>query len=156
MFQVAFVTGIAIQSGFDGFQVLFGALVGGLCCFGCGGWARGLDHYVPGFAMLWYTMGAMLGAFTFTIWQRPVLVTLGPLAGGFLAASGLECLAARLCALDGGAHGPSLLPHPAAPWSGVAGELLALGPGVAAHAACSAVAALVYKSGEGDTRRLHA
>jgi len=36
MFQAAFATGVAVQSGFDGFQVLFGTAVGFVGAWGCG------------------------------------------------------------------------------------------------------------------------
>jgi len=160
MFQAAFATGVAIQSGFDGFQVLFGTAVGFLCCFGCGGWARAFNAYVPGFALLWYSLGAMSGALVLTVWQQPVLVTLGPLAGGFLLSTSSECLVARLVRACGGsgAQGPSMLPPLDTPWIDVAAEFLFLaGPGaLAAHGGCALLATLVYKSGHGDERRLPA
>lgn len=157
MFQAAFATGIAIQAGFDGFQVLFGTAVGFLVCYGCGAWARDFDSFVPGFALLWYSLGAIFGALVLTVWQQPVLVTLGPLVGGFLATSSFFSLVASLVLAFDGDEVP-VLPPLALPWIEVAEEILfLLGPGaLAAHGSCALMAAVVYKSGDADQRRLPA
>lgn len=154
MFQAAFATGVAVQSGFDGFQVLFGTLVGYLGAYGIGGWARTADHYAPGFAMLWYSIGAMLGALVLTIWQKPVLVTLGPLLGGFLVTTGVVCIACLL-ARAAGAKGTAILPVLHDPWINIAAEILfVIGPAaLAAHAACAVTATVVYRAtGDEDKR----
>uniref|UniRef100_A0A7S4V8K7 DUF4203 domain-containing protein n=1 Tax=Alexandrium monilatum TaxID=311494 RepID=A0A7S4V8K7_9DINO len=160
MFQAAFATGIAIQSGFDGFQVLFGTAIGFLCCYSCGEWARGLGQYVPGFAQLWYLIGTLSGGFVLTVWQQPVLVTLGPLVGGFLVSTSVECLAAKVVLAAGGSasNGPSMLPPLDIPWIDVATDLLFFtGPGaLAANGGCALLAVIVYKLLDGDDRRLPA
>jgi len=157
MFQAAFATGVAIQSGFDGFQVLFGTVVGFMGCYGIGEWARGVDHYVNGFALLWYTVGAMLGALVLTIWQRPVLVTLGPLLGGFLVTSGLESMA---CLIAGAVSKSDIavLPKLHEPWIHIARDLLfMIGPGALAfHGACAVLATIVYRTTVEDDRRFPA
>jgi len=158
MFQAAFATGVAIQSGFDGFQVLFGTVVGFVVCYGIGGWARQVDHWgVTVFALLWYTAGAMLGALVLTIWQRPVLVTLGPLLGGFLVTTGLECMA---CLIAGAVSKKqvSVLPPFHEPWIHIARDLLfVLGPGAFAfHGACAVIATIVYRVTVEDDRRFPA
>lgn len=157
MFQAAFATGVAIQSGFDGFQVLFGTVVGFMGCYGIGGWARVVDHYVNGFALLWYTAGAMLGALVLTIWQRPVLVTLGPLLGGFLVTAGLESMA---CLTAGAVSKKpvTVLPPFHEPWIHIARDLLFIvGPGAFAfHGACAVLATVVYRATVIDDRRIPA
>jgi len=158
MFQAAFATGVAIQSGFDGFQVLFGTVVGFLGCYGIGGWARQVDEWgVHGFALLWYTVGAMLGALVLTIWQRPVLVTLGPLLGGYLVTAGLESMA---CLTAGAVSKKQIavLPTFHEPWIHIARDLLfVLGPGACAfHGACAVLATVVYRATVEDDRRIPA
>lgn len=158
MFQMAFAMGVAVQSGFDAFQVLFGTVAGFLGFYLCGGWARSVGGMVPGFAFLWYGFGALLGALVLTVWQQPVLVTLGPLVGGFLVVTGLECFMGRQYAVVTGAPVPSPLPPLDGPWIGIASDLLfpvgAAAP--ALHGGCAILATLVYKSGSGDEWRLHA
>jgi len=160
MFQTSLATGVAIQSGFNGFQVLFGTAVGFLVCYDGGGWATALDEHIPGFALLWYSLGAVLGALALTVWRQPLLVTLGPLTGGFLLSASAECLLASLVGAfsEPGAAAPGALPPPDMPWVDVAGELLFLaGPGaMAMHSGCAALATLVYKMGSPDERRLPA
>jgi len=157
MFQAALATGVAIQSGFDGFQVLFGTVVGFVCCYGIGGWARAVDHYVNGFALLWYTAGAMLGALVLTLWLRPVLVTLGPLLGGFLMTAGLESMA---CLTAGVVSEKTVvvLPPVHEPCISIARDLLfILGPGaLALHGSCAVLATIVYRATVEDDRRLPA
>eukprot|EP00419_Tripos_fusus_P039389 CAMPEP_0172778232 /NCGR_PEP_ID=MMETSP1074-20121228/201805_1 /TAXON_ID=2916 /ORGANISM="Ceratium fusus, Strain PA161109" /LENGTH=408 /DNA_ID=CAMNT_0013615163 /DNA_START=173 /DNA_END=1397 /DNA_ORIENTATION=- len=154
MFQSAFAAGVAVQVGFDGFQVLFGTAVGSLGCFGCGGWARSFDEHVPGIALLWYSIGAVLGALVLTVWQRPVLVTLGPLLGGFLMTTGVVCMACTVASTDNVAE-TTLLPELDAPWIHIARDLFfATGSAAfAVHGACAVVATLVYRATDADDRR---
>jgi len=125
--------------------------------YGCGGWARSLDEHVAGIALLWYTIGAVLGALVLTVWQRPVLVTLGPLLGGFLMTTGLVCMAsmvARAAKVDESV----LLPALDEPWVHIARDLLfAMGPAaLAAHGACAVAATVVYRATDADDRRIPA
>uniref|UniRef100_A0A7S4V0M4 Uncharacterized protein n=1 Tax=Alexandrium monilatum TaxID=311494 RepID=A0A7S4V0M4_9DINO len=161
MIQASLATGAAIQSGFDGFQVLFGTAAGFLVCYDSGGWTTVVDEQIPGMALLWYSLGAVLGALALTVWRQLLLVTIGPLTGGFLLSASVECLLARLV---GACSGPvartvcGALPPPGAPWIRVAGELLFLaGPGaMALHGGCAALATLVYKVDSTDEWRLPA
>merc|ERR1719410_2784057 len=146
MFQAAFAVGVAAQAGFDGFQVLFGTAVGFLGCYGCGGWARSFDEHIPGIALLWYSVGAVLGALVFTVWQKPVLVTFGPLLGGFLMTTGLLCMACVVARAANLAE-TTLLPALDEPWVHIARDLLLqMGQGaLAAHAVCAVAATVVYR-----------
>lgn len=155
MFQVAFAMGAAVQSGFDSLQLLFGAGVGFLGCYSCGGWARSVDAMLPGFALFWYSIGAVLSALVLIVWQEPVLVTLGPLVGGLLVVTGLWCLVGVAVA---GAPGPSALPPPHRACMDVASDILfpVGAAALAIHGCCAIVTTLVYKSGSGDERRLRA
>jgi len=148
---------VAVQAGFDGFQVLFGTAVGCLGCYGCGGWARSFDEHVPGIALLWYSIGALLGALVLTVWQRPVLVTLGPLLGGFLMTTGVVCMACCVARATN-VTGPTLLPVLDEPWVDIARDLLfAMGPAaLAAHATCAVAATAVYRATDADDRRFPA
>jgi len=157
MFQAAFATGVAVQVGFDGFQVLFGTAMGFLGCYVCGGWARSFDEHIPGIALLWYSIGAVLGALVLTVWQRPVLVTLGPLLGGFLMTTGMVCMACVVARATNVAE-PILLPALDEPWVHIARDLIfAMGPAaLAAHAACAVAATVVYRATAADDRRFPA
>jgi hypothetical protein len=154
MLIAAFATGVAVQTGFDGFQVLFGTAVGFLGCYGCGSWARSIDEHIPGIALLWYNIGAVLGALVLTVWQRPVLVTVGPLLGGFLMTTGVVCMACCVARATNVAE-PTLLPALDEPWVHIAKDLLfTMGPAaLAAHAACAVAATVVYTATAADDRR---
>jgi len=158
MFQMAFTIGVAVQSGFDSFQLLFGTVAGFVGFYLCGGWTRSVDGVVPGFALFWYGIGALLGAMVLTVWQQPVLVTLGPLVGGFLVVTGLECLVGRLAASVAAAPAPAGLPPLDGPWIDAASDLLfpVGAAALAIHGGCAMLATLVYKSGSGDEQRLPA
>jgi len=157
MCQASFATGVAVQVGFDGFQVLLGTTVGFLGCHGCGSWARSFDEHIPGIALLWYSIGAVLGALVFTVWQKPVLVMLGPLLGGFLMTTGLVCMACVVAHAAKVAE-PTLLPALDEPWVHIARDLLYLmgQAALAAHAVCAVAATVVYRATAADDRRFPA
>jgi len=161
MVQAAAAMALATHTGFEGFQVLLGALIGSLGAYGCGGWARWTGQRVPGFALAWYAAGAAGGIAFATLWRRPVLAALAPLFGGFLLASGTGILVSRGCAAwaESESNATSLsgmvdlLPPPDTPWVTAATTLL--GPGgltpLAWHGGC-ALAALLLHGCKGERR----
>lgn len=137
--QAAACAAMAVHFGFEGFQVLFGVVIGLAGAYGLGGWARVLDFHVPGFALLWYSVGAATGLLLYTVWRRPVLSLVSPLLGGFLMSSGsgvfLRHVYFLLAKLDDGNEAPGVewLPPLKAGWADAAGMLMG-------HAGLAAVA----------------
>lgn len=151
MAQAAFLIALAAQSGFEGFQVLFGTTLGFTGAYGCGQWARWLAQWIPGLAVLWYSVGAMAGILFFSVWRKPVLSVAGPLLGGLLTASGLGLLVGRLWGALTGQASP-LFPQPLQPWvSAFDGLLRPAGPAVlAGHAVCVVLAVLLHSRGRAN------
>jgi len=147
--QVAAIFALATYSGFEGSQVLLGALLGLWTATCCGGWVEPLDEqWVPGLVILWNSLGGVLGVLVLTVWRAETLVTLGSLLGGFLAATGLGSLASYACEVALGTGNLPPLPPSTAPW--VASSAVALGvtgPGLAVvgHGACAAVAVMIHR-----------
>lgn len=89
-----------------------------------------MDGLLPGFAIIWYSLGAALGFLVYTVWRRPVLAMLSPLLGGFLASSGIGLIARRMYSvfaiLDKGnvAPGADWLPASDSAWVDAALTLL--------------------------------
>eukprot|EP00929_Paragymnodinium_shiwhaense_P010971 TRINITY_DN11610_c0_g1_i1.p1 TRINITY_DN11610_c0_g1~~TRINITY_DN11610_c0_g1_i1.p1 ORF type:complete len:588 (+),score=75.71 TRINITY_DN11610_c0_g1_i1:60-1823(+) len=146
--QAAAFTCLAVHRGFEGFQVLFGGLLGFACAYASGDWARRLDVQVPGTLLMWYSTGSGLGLLIYTSWRRPVLATLAPMVGGFLVASGLGALASRLVVVftskDSEAVGPAWLPPADMAWVDAAAAMIgtAWGANLSWQCACAVLAAL--------------
>lgn len=152
MAQAAFAIALAVQSGFEGFQVIVGTALGFASAFGCGDWARWIAQWIPGFAVLWYSVGAVVGTLLFTVWRKPVLSAAAPLLGGLLVSSGLGLLAGRLWGGLTGEASP-MLPQPQEPWVASFEALLQpAGPAaLAGHAVCIVVAVLLHSRGRADS-----
>jgi len=151
--QVIMVAATAIYHGFDGFQVLFGAALGLLGTQGSCGWALSADHVVHGFALLLYSMGALLGCLVFTLWRHLFLKMLGPLVGGFLVATGFGGLFSRIYEALTSTHLP-IFPPPDLDWEASAADTLGTrGRGAIAGACGCALLALVFRGFGGERKR---
>lgn len=132
---------LAVQSGFEGSQVLIGSLLGFLAAVYCGlaNWAQSADGALHGLALTWYLSCSAFGIWIFTSWRQPLLATLAPLTGSFLVISGLGFLLSRGLDL-------SMLPRQDESFS--AGAMVLLGPlGLHAlpwHGACALLAASLH------------
>mmetsp|Transcript_39907 Transcript_39907/g.127909 ORF Transcript_39907/g.127909 Transcript_39907/m.127909 type:complete len:533 (-) Transcript_39907:96-1694(-) len=94
--QAVGIAMLATWSGFEGTQVVLGAVMGYIGAFGFGGWARFLDEHLPGgFAVLWYSVGASFGILVVTKLRRSLLAAFAPLLGGFLLTVGVGTLASH-------------------------------------------------------------
>lgn len=132
---------LAAHSGFEGSQVLIGAVLGFLGAVYCGiaSWAQSADGALPGFALSWYCAGSAFGVWVFTSWRKPLLATLAPLFGSYLVVTGIGSLLSHSLDLP-------VLPQHGAPWS--LGALVLLGPlGLSAlpwYGACALLAASLH------------
>jgi len=147
--QASAVATVTTRNGFQGSQVLFGAMLGFAGATWCGGFLD-LFEGIPGqvLVFLWYGCGVSLGVLVFTIWRNEALATMGPLVGGFLIATGMGSLLVRGWSVVSGLEGFSPLPPSRAPWVVSAAVTLGLpGPGLAllGHGLCAAAAAMVNR-----------
>merc|ERR1719379_2007808 len=101
MAHVAAAVSLVVHVGFEGFQVLFGGLLGLLGAYTFSPELKSLDESLPGVALLWYQCGAVAGCLVYTVWRKPVLALLAPLLGGLLVASGSAVLLGRGLAMAG-------------------------------------------------------
>lgn len=160
LLQVAGSAALSIHCGFEGSQVMLGAILGFMGAYGCGDWVRSLDGILPhgpGFSVFLYLVGTVLGILLCTLWRKPVLAMLGPLLGGLLLASSAGTIISRSYAAlpeDGDCRMTGcLLPLPPAdtPWVDVAKALL--GPlqrsALAAHCSCAVAAMFIHRFGKG-------
>lgn len=157
MVQAAFSMALASHVGFGGFQVLFGAAMGFLGAYSCGGWARNLDDSLPSLAWFWYTFGVIFGMLVFVIWRKPLLAAAAPLFGAFLVTPSVCWLISWASASAHPEQATLLwLPPPDMPFVDAALELVdPAGPAaMAGHSACTLLAAVIH--GGSDARRLPA
>jgi len=151
--QVSTAVAIAVNYGFEGFQVLFGAALGLLGTQGSCSWALSADHVVHGFALFLYSNGAILGCLVFTLWRHLFLKMLGPLVGGFLVATGFGGLFSRIHEALTGTHLP-IFPPPDLDWEASAADILGTrGRGAIAGACGCALLALICMGFGGERKR---
>jgi len=113
---VTCAAGLAVLTGFDGAQVVFGILIGIMGAHGSTPWSEDLDEHLHGIRLFFYSNGAILGCLVFTIWRPLFLKTLAPLVAGFLIASGLGALFSRIAMAAG--HGSiPIFPPPSMDWA---------------------------------------
>jgi len=152
IFQASAVATLTTRNGFQGSQVLFGAMLGFAGATWCGGFLD-LIEGIPGQVLqvlffLWYGCGVCFGILVFTVWRNETLATMGPLVGGFLVATGMGSLLGRGWTVVSGLEGFAPLPPSRAPWVVSAAVTLGLpGPGLAllGHGLCAAAAAMVNR-----------
>lgn len=148
--EVAAAISLATHFGFEGSQVLFGAVLGLAGGFrSVGSLSVIAGHATPGLALCWNSLGAVLGVCATTVWRTALLTTTTPLLGAFLTVSGSGSLISAIwhaCTSAGASHPsdadgdasggsahsgnhsvPPALPPPGMPWASAAGALL--GPG---------------------------
>mmetsp|Transcript_136842 Transcript_136842/g.266170 ORF Transcript_136842/g.266170 Transcript_136842/m.266170 type:complete len:772 (+) Transcript_136842:48-2363(+) len=152
--QVSTAAAIAVQTGFEGSQVVFGILVGLLGAWGSSSWTEDLEDHMHGIRLLVYSQGAILGCLVFTAWRPLFLKTLAPLVGGFLVASGLGALFGRgLTALTGSSL--LILPPPSMDWATGADCLLGTrGKGCLLWGFACGLVALIFMGFGGARRRI--
>mmetsp|Transcript_28189 Transcript_28189/g.44106 ORF Transcript_28189/g.44106 Transcript_28189/m.44106 type:complete len:453 (-) Transcript_28189:6-1364(-) len=97
--EVGCVVGYATHMGFEGTQVMLGAVLGCLGAYGVSAGPRSLDLHFPGVMLAWYSIGAVLGLLVYTTWRQSVLATFAPLLGGIFVSSGCGILLSRLSSL---------------------------------------------------------
>jgi len=152
--QVTCATGIAVHTGFDGSQVVFGILTGIMGAHGSTPWSESLDHFMHGIRLFFYSSGAILGCLVFTIWRHLFLKTLAPLLAGFLVASGLGALFSRIIMAAGGGYVP-IFPPPSMDWATGADCLLGIrGHGCLLGAFACGLLGLVFMGYGGKRRSL--
>lgn len=153
MVQASFSIALAAHVGFSGFQVLFGAIMGFLGAYSCGGWARNLHDQAPSLAFFWYLLGTVFGILVFVIWRKPVLASAAPLFGGLLVSSSVCWLLSWGGAALHGGQGLPILPPGRLPYLDAAEALIdPAGPAaLAGHGACTLLAAVIH--GGADSRR---
>jgi len=152
--QVSTAAAIAVQTGFEGSQVVFGILVGLLGAWGSSSWMEELEDAMHGISFFIYCQGATLGCLVFTIWRPLFLKTLAPLVGGFLVASGLGVvLSRRVMAVTG--RSSLILPPPSMDWATGADCLLGTrGKGCLLWAFACGLVALIFMGFGGSRRRI--
>eukprot|EP00931_Biecheleriopsis_adriatica_P060223 TRINITY_DN36145_c0_g1_i1.p1 TRINITY_DN36145_c0_g1~~TRINITY_DN36145_c0_g1_i1.p1 ORF type:complete len:610 (+),score=128.59 TRINITY_DN36145_c0_g1_i1:114-1943(+) len=142
----AAVAALAAHSGFDGSQILLGAALGLLGAISWGDLPRSWDGAIPAMdiSAFWYCLGASFGAWAFLFWQRPLLATMGPLFGCFLAVTGVSFLASKALAASGSKE-VSFLPMSDESWAEGAFVLLGIQglQACSSHACCALLAALL-------------
>lgn len=158
--EVAFILSLATMHGFEGSQVLFGVAFGIIVAHSSGSWARAADAWFQGVAFLWYSLGALVGGLTFTVWRPMLLCALAPLFGSFFVASGLGTCASRTLAWaapgrtpGGAADRLPFLPSAAVGWPTAAAQLVGAAHGrgaLAGACACSFAALLIKGYGQED------
>lgn len=94
--QIAVVIALAVHSGFEGFQLLFGLCFGVAIAHATSGWVRRAEDSVQGVALVWYEIIAIAGVLVYTVFRKVLLAMVAPLAGGLLAASGMGVLCSSL------------------------------------------------------------
>jgi len=109
--QAGLTVALAAFFGFEGTQVLLGAVLGLLGAHGTGTWMLSAFSDTPSVLFGWHCRLMALGVLAFSIGRAPVLTTFCPLFGGFLVASGAGGLVAVLMGLKD------------ATWIGYAGSL---------------------------------
>ena len=138
------ITGLAVYSGFEGTQVIIGAVIGFAAAANCGvgSQAQAIDKSLPGISLTWCCAGSIFGAWVLVTWRRPLLACLAPLFGSYLVVAGLGTLL-------GDCLDTEFLPLQGAPWSVEASILL--GPlGLHAltwHCLCAFLAASLQNCG---------
>jgi len=119
IFQASAVATLTTRNGFQGSQVLFGAMLGFAGATWCGGFLD-LIEGIPGQVLqvlffLWYGCGVCFGILVFTVWRNETLATMGPLVGGFLVATGMGSLLGRGWTVVSGLEGLHPYHHPGHP-----------------------------------------
>mmetsp|Transcript_63466 Transcript_63466/g.125540 ORF Transcript_63466/g.125540 Transcript_63466/m.125540 type:complete len:759 (-) Transcript_63466:122-2398(-) len=152
--QAGAAAAVAVHTGFDGSQVVFGSLIGLLSAWGSSSWTEDLEDHMHGIRLLVYSQGAILGCLVFTAWRPLFLKTLAPLVGGFLVASGLGALFGRgLTALTGSSL--LILPPPSMDWATGADCLLGTrGKGCLLWGFACGLVALIFMGFGGARRRI--
>jgi len=152
--QAGAAAALAVHTGFDGSQIVFGCLLGLFGAWGSSSWAEELEDHMHGMKLLVYSQGAILGCLVFTVWRPLFLKTLAPLVGGFLVASGLGAMFSRtVMALTGSSL--LLLPPPSMDWATGADCLLGTrGRGCLLWAFACGLVALIFMGFGGSWRRI--
>ena len=140
--STASTVAMAVHIGFEGSQVIVGAVLGFVSAACCSDWARAADGTLPGIALLWYCTGGVLGVWVLVAWRRPLLSTVAPLFGSYLVVSGFGSLVSEIAAWPG-------LPRQGV-WS--LDALVLLGPAgpqqaLVWNATCALLAATSHRSG---------
>lgn len=146
MVLVAFSIALATYVGFEGFQRLVGAVVGGLVAYNNSSWLRDKEQTANGPTLLWCAVGTLFAVLAMSAWQKPILATATPLFGSFLAVSAAGCLLSRV-PLVGEllSDAPwAVLPPPDRAWIDAAEALLAGHGTLSGHGSCALLAAVLH------------
>lgn len=93
--EAFFFIGFAVHVGFEGSQVLAGAVLGFWGAYAIPFVPASLDNLSPELALMWYVGASLLGCLIFALLRRWVLAAVSPLLGGLLVSSAFGLLVGR-------------------------------------------------------------